>query len=144
MPERVDPVAGFRFAVEIADVTHAVFTECNGLTVERGVTPVKQGGVNDYVHTLPEPIKEASRVTLKRGFAADGSLWAWFQKGLYDCKIERRAVTITLYDTNLTVLRRWTLKDAFPVKWTGPDLKSDSNQAAIETLELVHHGLTAQ
>lgn len=138
--ERVDPLAGFRFAVIVDGLAQAMFMECNGLGAERHVDPVPQGGVNDYVYQLPGRISYP-HVTLKRGIA-DDKLWQWFCAGLYDCKIERREVQIILYNTDRTVLRRWNLAQAFPSKWTGPDLKTDNNQVAVETLELVHHGLS--
>jgi len=36
----------------------------------------------------------------------------------------------------------WTLGNAFPVKITGTDLKSDGNEVAVETLELAYETLT--
>ncbi|MEW5958442.1 MAG: phage tail protein [Chloroflexota bacterium] len=138
--DRVDPIAEFRFAVIIDGITQALFTECSGLSAERKVEPKPQGGVNDHVHQLPGRL-EYPRLTLKRGIA-DDKLWNWFFTGLYDCKIERRDIEIILYNSDLTVLQRWNLAQAFPVKWTGPNFRSDSNQAAVETLELVHHGLS--
>jgi phage tail-like protein len=35
----------------------------------------------------------------------------------------------------------WIFKNAYPVKWVGPDLKSDGNEVVVETLELAHEGL---
>jgi phage tail-like protein len=31
--------------------------------------------------------------------------------------------------------------NAYPVKWTGPNLNANSNAIASETLEIVHNGL---
>jgi phage tail-like protein len=138
--ERTDPTAKFRFEVEITGITAGWFMECGGLTIEREVIARKEGGVNDYVHQLPGRISY-SRITLKRGIA-DNVLWNWFQKGLYDGKIERHNVSIVLYNGDRTKTKRWNLTDAFPAKWTGPDFQAESNQIAVETLELVHHGLT--
>jgi len=137
--KRVDPIAGLRFGVEIEGIIKGWFTACGGLTVERKTEPHKEGGVNDYVHQLPGRI-EYTHITLKRG-VADDALWDWFQKGLYDGKVERRNVSIILYNGDRTKAKRWNLRKAYPVKWTGPDLKADSNQVAIETLEIVHHGM---
>lgn len=134
----VDPVAGFRFGVEIKGSAVGWFTECSGLSVERDVLPHKEGGLNAYVHQLPGRVSYP-KVTLKRGIA-DPELWDWFQKGLYDLKVERRAVSIVLYSGDKETVKRWELKDAFPTKWIGPDLKADGNQVAIESLELAHHG----
>jgi phage tail-like protein len=133
-------VAGFRICVKFGSNVAAWFTECSGLTVERGTLEVSEGGVNDHVTMLPQPVKPA-HVTLKRGLA-DLSLWQWFSTGLYDCKIERRAVTIILFSADHTLMKQWSLTACFPIKWQGPDLKTDSNQIAIETFELVHQGMT--
>lgn len=139
MLDRIDPVIKFRFAVKIKDVTVGWFTECAGLSVERETVSHAEGGINDYVHQLPGRVKQ-SRITLKRGLA-DNALWDWFQAGLYDGKVERHNISIILYNSNLTQKKQWDLDNAFPVKWTGPDFQSDSNQTSVETLEIVHHGL---
>ncbi len=36
----------------------------------------------------------------------------------------------------------WTLTNAWPIKVTSTDLKSDGNEVAVETIELAHEGLT--
>jgi len=129
-----DPIAKFRFGVEIRGVVAGWFTECSELSLEREVTPYQEGGVNDYVHQLPSLVSY-SRITLKRGLA-DNALWNWFQKGLYDGRVELHNISIVLYDGDRAEAKRWNLTDAYPVKWTGPDLEGDSDQAAIETLEI--------
>ena len=139
MADRVDPVAGHRFGIEIEGIIQGWFTDCGGLTIERKIESHREGGVNDYVHHLPGRV-EYTNVTLKRG-VADNALWDWFQKGLYDGKVERRGVSIILYNQDYSKAKRWNLRDAYPVKWTGPELRTDNNQAAVETLELVHHGM---
>ncbi len=137
--ERTDPVAGFRFVVEVGAQVQGWFTECSGLNVERKVHPQPEGGVNNYVHQLPGRI-EQSKITLKHGLAGN-ELWNWFQEGLYDGKVSRRNVSIKLYSTDRQKVKEWTLDKAYPVKWTGPTLNSAGNEVAVETLELVHHGL---
>jgi phage tail-like protein len=137
--ERLEPVPVFRFNVEIEGIIKGWFEDCGGLSVERTVKTYEEGGVNDYVHQLPGRVKY-SNVTLKRGIASN-ELWGWFREGLYDGKVKRKNVTIILYNGERTKAKRWNLTDAYPVKWTGPDLKTDSNQIAVETLEIVHHGM---
>ena len=39
---------------------------------------------------------------------------------------------------------RWNFKDAYPVKWSGPELRGSNTEVAVETLELAHRGLTTQ
>ena len=132
--EPADSIAKFRFGVEIQGVVAGWFTECSELTLEREVTPYQEGGVNDYVHQLPNQVTY-SRITLKRGMA-DNVLWDWFRKGLYDGQVELHHVSIVLYNRDRAEAKRWNLVDAYPVKWTGPDLKADSDNIAIETLEI--------
>ncbi len=129
-----DPIANFRFGVEIEGVVAGWFTDCSELTVEREVTPYKEGGVNEYEHQLPGHVTY-SGITLKRGLA-DNALWDWFQEGLYDGRVELHNVSIVLYDGDRAEAKRWDLIDAYPVKWTGPDLEADSDNIAIETLEI--------
>ena len=131
---REDPVAKYKFMVEVKDVVTAWFLECSGLSVEREAIPQKEGGVNDYVHQLPNRVSY-SGITLKRGLA-DNVLWDWFQKGLYDGQVELHNISIVLYGGDRAETKRWNLVDAYPVKWTGPDLKGDSDDLAIETLEI--------
>jgi phage tail-like protein len=136
---RVDPIAGFRFGVEIRGVVQGWFTECSGLTIEREVVEHREGGVNDYVHKLPGPTKYAN-ITLKRGIA-DNKLWEWYRKGLYDGQVERHNISIILYNGNRSQAKRWNLTDAYPIKLAGPDFKAEGTEVAVETLELAHHGM---
>lgn len=56
--------------------------------------------------------------------------------------IKRTTVVIKLFDESGTPTMTWTLNNAWPTKITGTDLKSDGNEAAIETLELAYETLT--
>ena len=38
-------------------------------------------------------------------------------------------------------VKRWDLREAYPVKWVGPDLKTDAGAITVETLEIAHSGL---
>ena len=135
---RDDPVIGAGFAVQINDAVAGWFTECSGLTVEREVKAHQEGGVNDFVHQLPGRIKR-SKITLKHGLAGN-ELWDWFQKGMYDGKVERRNVSIVLYDSLLSEVGRWDLVDVYPAKWSGSNFNSANNEVAVETLEFVYVG----
>jgi phage tail-like protein len=141
---RPDPIPAFRFFVEIDGVIEAGFTECKGLGMKWKLFQYMEGGVNDYAHQLPERI-EYSKITLKRGMALSSALWDWCQEGIYDGKVARKNVSVILFDKvggEVTEVKRWNLRQAYPVKWKGPDLKADSKRVAIETLEIIHHGLT--
>lgn len=138
----VDTVPAFKFhvGVEVDSVIEAMFTECSGLSMEREVITWKEGGVNDFDHKLPGRTKYTN-ITLKRGITTSNVLWDWFQKGIYDGSVTYINMSVTLYDNAGNVSRRWNLINAFPIKWMGPALKSDSNQAAVESLEIAFQKL---
>jgi len=137
--ERIDPLPAFKFYVEVGHLAHAAFSECSGLEVEVEVFEYEEGGLNDYVHKLPGRVKY-SDVTLKKGMATSDALWDWYADTLRG-KIERKNISILLYDTSGTECRRWNFEDAYPVKWTGAEFKAGDNVAAIETLVFTHRGM---
>ena len=50
--------------------------------------------------------------------------------------------TIYLLDKQRIPVMWWDFKEAFPFKWTGPDLRADSGSVAVESVELAHRGLS--
>ncbi len=138
---RNDPYAAFNFLVEIEGLIIGGFTEVSGLQVETAVEEYQEGGQNEYVHKLPGPTKYPSNLILKRGLTDIDSFWRWHQKVITG-RIERKNGTIYLLDRLRLPAMWWDFKQAYPVKWSGPDLKSDSNAVAVETIELVHRGIS--
>jgi phage tail-like protein len=130
----------FRFYVEIQGILRAEFLECGGLTMEREIKEVEEGGVNDFVHKLPGRMKY-SNITLKRGITYDRELWNWFRKGMYDGNVKRANMSIILGNAEGRKVKQWDVLEAFPVKWSGADLSTTTLEVAAETLEIAHHGL---
>ena len=58
--------------------------------------------------------------------------------------IKPQSVAISLLDETGKPTMVWKLANAWPSKVTGTDLKSEGTEVAIETLELVHDGLTIE
>lgn len=124
----------FRFVVAIDGVPLAAFTECTLPTMEMDVESLKEGGLNTYVHQLPGS-RKAATITLKNGVGVARVLLALYRKALSG-KPVRVHVTVTLLSALLVPIMVLDIKDACPVKWTGPQLKTDDNTVAIQTLEL--------
>lgn len=135
-----DPALSFRFALEKNSCIEGIFTECTGLQTEREVEEYKEGGQNNFVHKFPGRLK-FSNIVLKKGMTTSNVLWEWYQVGKEFSTAQYENVFIILYDASGEPLKRWSLTDAFPVKWSGPDLKTDGSNVAIETIELAHHGI---
>jgi phage tail-like protein len=142
LASRTDPYLGARFFVEIEGVDQGGFTECTGLQAEVELTDYQEGGNNGYVHKLAGRTK-FTNVVLKRGVTDSTDLWDWFQD-VSRGQIERKDVSVVLYNSELEEVRRWNLREAFPSKWVGPAFNATTPAVAIETLELAHHGFEVE
>jgi phage tail-like protein len=138
---RNDPYLNFNYLVEIEQLVIGGFSEVTGLQVEIDVQEFREGGVNDYIHKLPGPARYPSSITLKRGLTDATALWDW-QQQVVRGQVNRKNGSIILLDAAENEKWRWDFFDAFPVKWTGPDLRASSADIAIELLELNHRGIT--
>ncbi|HEX5692144.1 MAG TPA: phage tail protein [Roseiflexaceae bacterium] len=136
-PKR-DVYAAYRFYVELKGVTEGSFSECSGLQAETEVFEWESGGMNIHKYRLPGRTKYPNLV-LKRGVATT-DLWSWYYKVVTGEKIERHNCGIVLIGYTGMAEARWDIVDALPVKWSGPAFKSGSGEAAVETIELIHHG----
>ncbi len=139
--DRKDPILGFRFAIEIDKVVAAGFSEVSGLQAEIETQDYREGGVNEYIHKFAGPTKYPSNLILKKGVTDDKELWSWYCD-VMNGKITRKSVSVLLMNTSGEEKRRWNLYNAYPVKWSGPDLKAAASEVAVEVLELAHEGLT--
>ena len=134
-----DAVAELRFLVTLGSITIGRFRECTGIAVEVETKDYTEGGLNDYVHKLPTRLKYPN-VVLKRGITHEAALLDWVQRAHANYPGEWQQLTIQLLGPGAVPVRSWQFMDAYPVKWTGPNLNASSNQIATETLELVHKG----
>lgn len=131
-----------RFLVEIGNEVVANFQDCSGLTVEYEVQEVIEGGNNEFVLKLPGR-RKFTNITLKRGVTANAQFLTWRPKiegG--KIKVEKKNLSILLFNQAGETVKTWNVVQAYPVKWTGPDLKATSMEVAIESLELAHEGWT--
>jgi phage tail-like protein len=134
--------AAFRFIVLVDHHPLGAFTECSLPTIEWEVQPIKEGGQNVYVHQLIGPRKEA-KLSLKNGVAIATDLFLWYQ-GAMNEKISRRDVTITLLSPMMVPIMVWHIENAVPIRWTMPQLQTDSNAIAVQTLELACGEITIE
>lgn len=129
---RQQTFAAFRFIVNVDGQTQAAFTECTLPVVEWELEEVKEGGLNTFTHQLPGR-RKAAKITLKNG-VGKSDLVDWFIQTLSE-NFARKAVAVSLLDLTSKPVITWNLADAYPVKWTGPTLQSDSTTVAIQSLD---------
>src|ERR1700744_3197363 len=128
------PLVKFSFQVKWDDAEF-IFQEVTGLSSETQVIEYR-GGSSPVYSTVKMPgIQKFSNVTLKKGmFKGDKNLWDKYN--LIKMNTYKRAtITISLLDESQAVAMSWTLSNAFPVKITVTDMKSDGNEVAVESLE---------
>jgi phage tail-like protein len=134
------PLPKFYFQVKW-DSEVMSFQEVSGLDAEAQIIEYRSGD-NPVFSTVKMPgLKKSGNVTMKKGvFKSDNKFWDWFSKIKMNT-IKRVPVTISLLDESGAPTMVWTLANAWPTKITGTDLKSDGNEAAIESIEIAHEGL---
>jgi phage tail-like protein len=137
----LDPFHTFNFFVEVEGLLVAGFSECSGLQVETEVEEYREGGLNDYAHHFRGRTKY-SPLVLKRGLTINNQLWRWHQEVIQGT-FERKNGTIYLLDAMHIPVIWWNFKKAFPAKWSGPELRANSTDVAIESVELIHQGLSS-
>ena len=118
------------------------FQEVSGLDIQSEEIKYRHGDSPEFsVIKMPGMIK-VGNITMKKGvFKGDNKFWDWF-KQIKMNTIKRLPVTISLLDEGGKATMVWTLTNAWPTKITGTDLKSEGNEVAIESIEIVHEGLT--
>src|SRR5262249_30097984 len=135
---RFDPYIGCNFLVVTGFVVGG-FKEVSGLEGHVELRSYAEGGRNGYLHQLPGEVRWPNLV-LSRGVVDSNSMWSWFEdvsRGI----IQRKQLVIMMLDRDRTPAMWWDVKDAIPVKWTGPRLSATSDEVAMESVELVHKGI---
>ncbi|HEX6323550.1 MAG TPA: phage tail protein [Vicinamibacterales bacterium] len=141
--QRTDPYRGYNFILEIDNIPKGAFSEVGGLTADGDSVDYREGtDMQPNVRKL-SGLRKFVNLTLKRGYTQDRSLWQWYvnvMNGIDD----RRNVTIVLLNERRQAVLRWHAENAWINKIEGPSLKASSNDVAMESLELVHEGLTLE
>ena len=136
------PLPRFQFQVDWGGAKIS-FTEVTGLVMEREKIEYRHSDSLDFNKIAMPGLIKNSNITLKRGkFENDFDYNAWMDEIATERAKVRRDVTIRLLNEKHEPVAAWKALRCFPVKITAPDLKSDANEAAIESLEIAHEGLT--
>lgn len=135
-----DPYMAYNFVVEIEGLITGGFTEVTGLESEIELESYQEGGVNGYIHQFPRRTRYPNLV-LSHGLTNIETLWYWYQAAATG-NIHLKNGTIMLLNQQRLPVMWWNFKNAYPVKWVGPQFNaSNATAVAIEKLELVHQGI---
>jgi phage tail-like protein len=138
------PPVSFYFTVNLIGLGtdgDSSFLEVQGLTAERDVFELKEGGENAFTHRLPGRAKYGNLV-LKRGVLLPNSGLATWCKAIMesnlDAPIAPNDLSLSLLNASGAPLMSWHFTNAWPVKWTVSDMSAEKNEIALETIELAY------
>jgi phage tail-like protein len=135
-----DPYRNFLFKVEIAGITQAGFSEVTGYDQTSDVVEYREGDEVATPRKMPGLAKWGD-INLKWGLTTSKDLWDW-RKSVVNGKVERKNVSLVVYDGEGTEKVRWTFKRAWPSKLDAADMNAKGNDVAIMQMTLSHEGMT--
>lgn len=141
-----EAIGALRWYLEIDNITEGIFQDVSGLNSETEVIEHRGSGPkgNLVVQKIPGALKWTN-IVLRRGITDDRKLHDW-RKKIEDGQIEtnRKNGTLTLFAPDGKAVAKYTFKNGWPCKFTGPAVDASKNEIAIEELEIAHEGLERQ
>ena len=141
------PIPVYNYRVEIGSEAVA-FSEVSGLNIAYETytykeSPTESGNAGPRVFYMPSQA-QATTITLKKGVVPSVSvekLYEWI-KGVQTNQIEKKDIQISLCDEAGAPLITWSVHNAFPTKLEAPTFDANSNDAAIDSMELMADSIT--
>jgi phage tail-like protein len=125
------------------------FQDVSGLKLEMKTENVEEGGVNNYVHKLPQRA-EYGPLVLKRALGAAPSLISkWAEEAIIHFNFYLLDVVVSMCKLvpgdkmkkegdRLEPVKTWVFYGAYPTKLELSPLNANENKLVIETLELAY------
>ena len=143
------PLPVYNYKVEINGEIIA-FSEVSGLSKSFETTTYKesktnQPGAGPVVMTMPAQLQPVN-VTLKKGYVRTKNLpvfYDWINSTRIN-QIEKKDIKVRLTDEEGNAVVTWTVINAFPTKLDAPTFDVNSNDVAIESLQLKADDLTME
>lgn len=140
------PLPAYNYRVEIAGVAIG-FSEVSGLSISRETTtykesPTASGSAGPVVMNMPSQRATAS-ISLKKGLVKTTSvatLYTWINSIQLN-QVDKRDIYVRLCDESGKAVISWKVVNAFPKKLDAPSFSASSNDAAIESMELMADGV---
>lgn len=134
------PLPIYNYRVTVGNKTLG-FSEVSGLSIEYEPVTYKHGLSFVMGVKIIPGMRQPARLTLKRGIVKDSNFLVSWLKSAYNDPFSnpKKDVVIDLCDEEGKAVVRWTVVNALPTKLDIPTFDANSNDVAIETLELVAH-----
>lgn len=136
------PLPAYNYRVEIGTATVA-FSSVSGLSVDYETTTYKEsatenGSVGPRVMYMPAQAS-AVNVSLKKGLVRGVSvkvLYDWISATQLN-QTEKKDIYVRLCDEAGAPVISWKVTNAFPTKLEAPSFEADSNDVAVESMDLM-------
>ncbi len=137
------PMPSYHFTVQWGG-TRIGFQEVSGLNIQVDAVEYRDGADPEYhARKMPGQL-HFSNIVLKRGIVpSDNEFFAWINTIQLNV-VERRDVVVQLLNHQHTPVMTWKIRNAFPVRYSGPVLSAGTSEIAMEELELAHDGLEVE
>ncbi|MBL7803974.1 MAG: phage tail protein [Saprospiraceae bacterium] len=113
------------------------FQKLSGLSADISPETYEEGGQNLYTHRFPNRISYGNLV-LERGMVIGSILGLEFNTAMSMFRFYPSNVMVMLLNADSEPVANWMFFKAYPVKWAISDLDANSNQIAIESMELAY------
>jgi phage tail-like protein len=139
---RNDPYRNFRFKVEIDGIKTASFSDVTISDTTTDSVDYREGTDLPHQRKL-SGLTKYGNVTLKKGLTDSMELYEW-RKQVEDTGAikARKNISLVLVDEEGNDKSRWDIVEAWPVKYTPTGFDAKGSAVMIESLELVHEGIT--
>lgn len=140
------PLPVYNYRVEIGGQTVA-FSEVSGLSIGYETTTYKESpgaGEPQSPRVMHMPAQgTATNITLKKGLVRGRSvptLYSWINSIQFN-QVEKQDIFVRLCDEQGAAVISWKVTNAFPTKLDAPTFDANSNDVAIESMELMADGI---
>ncbi len=124
------------------------FSEVSGLSTAYETSTYVESpvsGIGPRIMYMPGQIKSAT-VSLKKGVVTGVSvptLFAWINSIQLN-RVDKKDVYVRLCDENGDAVVSWKVINAFPTKLDAPGFTANSNDVAVESMELMADGVVVE
>ncbi len=141
------PLPVYNYKVDIGQDTVA-FSEVSGLNIAYETTTYKEsntesGKAGPRAFRMPSQLTPPT-ITLKKGLVptkSQAALYDWINSVRIN-QVIKKDIVINLCDETGKAVVSWTVSNAFPTKLDAPTFDANSNDVAIESMELMADGVS--
>jgi phage tail-like protein len=142
--DKFDSVIGTSFGFEFDKHMAKGIMEISGIKLEVDMAEVKtQTGDGKYVNNKIPGRPKSGTITITRALTEDTQFAEWYKLSATG-KLPRTNGSVTVYDTTLTPLVKYTITDAQPSSLEIGTLKAGDASVTTEKLTIHHTGISVE